>query len=104
VHFSLDRKRAEVRELCQRYYVVRLDVFGSAARGRDFDGAASDIDFLVEFEPVHDDLARFLAFLDALEALLGRTVDLVDRNEIVANRNYIRQRVVLTEAQTFYVA
>jgi len=104
VHVSLDRKWADVRELCQRHAVVRLDVFGSAARGWDFDEAASDIDFLVEFEPAEDDLACFLDFGDTLEALLGKTVDLVDRREIEASRNYIRRRLILTGAETVYAA
>jgi uncharacterized protein len=36
--------------LCKRYDVARLEVFGSAARGVDFDPALSDADFLVEFK------------------------------------------------------
>jgi predicted nucleotidyltransferase len=46
-------------DLCRRYGVRRLDVFGSAARGADFDVATSDVDFLVQFGPPGDDLARF---------------------------------------------
>ena len=37
----------ELTELCRRYHVKRLDVFGSAAVG-DFNPDTSDIDFLVE--------------------------------------------------------
>jgi len=42
--------REELRELCRRFHVRRLDLFGSAT-GDDFDPARSDLDFLVEFEP-----------------------------------------------------
>ena len=34
----------------KRYHVARREVFGSAARGVDFDPAVSDADFLVEFK------------------------------------------------------
>lgn len=104
VHVSLDRKRGDLRDLCRRFGVARLDVFGSAARGVDFDEAASDVDFLVEFEATHDDLARSLDFHDALEALFGRTVDLVDRKAVEASRNYIRRRLILTGAESVYAA
>jgi uncharacterized protein len=95
--------REELRELCRRFGVRRLDVFGSAVRG-DFDPARSDIDFLVEFAPGEDDLARFLDFKQALEALLARRVDLVDRRAIETSRNYIRKRHILTGAEPVYAA
>ena len=41
----------EIARLCQRYRVQRLAVFGSILRA-DFDEARSDVDFLVEFEPL----------------------------------------------------
>ncbi|MDE2517124.1 MAG: nucleotidyltransferase domain-containing protein [Rhodospirillales bacterium] len=68
--------RGEVRDLCRRFHVRRLDPFGSAARGEDFT-EASDIGFLVEYEPAHAPpaLGDFLAFRAALAAVLGRKVD-----------------------------
>jgi predicted nucleotidyltransferase len=84
--------------------VRRLEVFGSAARGSDFDPTASDVDFLVEFEAQNDDLARFLDFKAALEVLLARRVDLVDRKAIETSRNYIRKRHILTGAEPVYAA
>ncbi len=104
MHASVQNKHDDVRELCKRYGVARLDVFGSAARGRDFDEAASDIDFLVEFEPRDNELARYLDFRDALAALFGRPVDLVDRKEIEASRNYIRKRAILGGVEPIYAS
>lgn len=95
--------REQLRALCRRFHVRRLDVFGSAARG-DFDPARSDIDFLVEFAASDDDVARFLDFKQALESLLARQVDLVDRKAIEASRNYIRKRHILTGAEPVYAA
>lgn len=71
--------RDEIAALCRRFHVRQLDVFGSAARGTDFDPEHSDVDFLVEFEP-DNPLAGFEAyfgFKEALEMLLARPVDLV---------------------------
>ena len=45
---------AEIAEICRRYRVTRLEVFGSVARGTDFDTETSDVDFLVEYHPESD--------------------------------------------------
>jgi predicted nucleotidyltransferase len=95
---------AHREELCRRFGVRRLDVFVSAARDGDFDAATSDVDFLVEFAAVEEDLARFLDFKQALEALLGRRVDLVGRKAIEGSRNYIRKGHILTGAEHVYAA
>jgi hypothetical protein len=68
-----------IRELCVRYDVARLEVFGSAT-GDAFDPGRSDVDFLVEYKPGHDLgpwLAHYHAFRNDLSQLLGRDVDLV---------------------------
>jgi hypothetical protein len=73
--------REALRALCRRFHVRRLDVFGSAARVADFDPARGDVDFLVEFDsgaPEALSLKTFFDFKEALEALLGRGVDLVE--------------------------
>ncbi len=46
---DIDEKRDAVALICRRYGVARLEVFGSAARGTDFDTRKSDADFLVTF-------------------------------------------------------
>ena len=77
---TLEAKRAELQELCLRYRVRRLDVFGSAATGQGFDPQCSDLDFLVEFEPDQDLgpwLSHYFEFQGELERLFGRSVDLV---------------------------
>jgi uncharacterized protein len=74
----LETHRAEIVALCRRFHVRRLEVFGSAARGADFDPARSDVDFLVTYLPGHaPTIWAHLALRDALAALLSRPVDLV---------------------------
>jgi uncharacterized protein len=96
-------KHEALAALCRRYGVARLEVFGSAARGTDFDTARSDIDFLVTFTPAaYNDLAGFADFKEALEKLFERRVDLVDRRAIETSRNYIRRRAILEQAEPIY--
>jgi len=80
MHADIAFKHDEMVALCRRYDVTRLEVFGSAARGDDFDPATSDADFLVEFkaESKLAPLEQFFGLAHALEALLGRPVDLVE--------------------------
>jgi predicted nucleotidyltransferase len=76
----IDRLRGDIAALCRRYHVRRLELFGSATRD-DFDAAASDFDFVVEFDRDHPDALSFKTYLglkESLEALLGRPVDLIE--------------------------
>ena len=56
-------------QICRRFRVARLHVFGSAAQG-DFDEQSSDLDFLVDFGDVPD-AERFDAFFGLQRALAG---------------------------------
>jgi uncharacterized protein len=103
MHAAIADLREELATLCRRHGVTRLEVFGSAARGADFDPQRSDADFLVSFTPeARYDLAGFADLKDALETLLRRPVDLVDREAVEASRNYIRRRRILAEAEPVY--
>ena len=84
MHRLIDDNRAVISALCQRYGVGKLEVFGSAARGEDFDELASDADFLVEYRrPTRlGPLEEYFGFREALAALLGRPVDLVEPGAI----------------------
>jgi uncharacterized protein len=93
MHTEIEKHRGTLTALCHRYGVLRLEVFGSAARGADFDPAKSDADFLVEFDKASglSALDQFLGFSEALERLLGRPVDLVEASAV---RNpYVRATI-----------
>ncbi len=51
MHPLIQQHSREIATLCRRSHVRRLDVFGSASLGEDFDPKRSDVDFLVEFDP-----------------------------------------------------
>ena len=98
----LEGHRQELADLCRKYCVRRLDVFGSAARS-DFDEESSDVDLLVEFEDMpHADRAdAYLGFLTAVEALLRRRVDLV---EVGSVRNPHLRRGIEESRELVYAA
>ncbi len=81
---AISDKKGEVAELCRRYGVARLEVFGSAARGTDFGPRSSDADFLAEFKLDDDragaDIQRFIDGMDG-ETYVGdaRTQATVER-------------------------
>jgi predicted nucleotidyltransferase len=79
MHPFISQKRADIALICARHHILKLEVFGSAARGADFDPATSDADFLVEFEPgLRDGLSDYFSLKDELERVLGRGVDLIE--------------------------
>src|SRR5438045_6389372 len=101
MHPFLQQHRTDINALCRRYGVLRLDVFGSAARGEDFDPTRSDVDLLVEFDRART-RPSFSAFFDLRERLakmLGRSVDLVMAGAI---RNPYVQADIERSRETLY--
>lgn len=96
VAITVDAKR--LREVCERYGVARLEVFGSMSRGEA--DPESDIDLLYELKPGTIATWKFLDLEDELAEILGRPVDLVARDSI---NKHIREHV-LHDAQPFYAA
>ena len=103
MHAEVAGKREALRALCRRHGVARLEVFGSAARGTDFESGRSDIDLLVVFGPeARDELGAYMDFKEALEELLGHPVDLVEREALESSRNFIRRRAILEGAEPIH--
>ena len=93
---AVTEKETELKALCRRYGVRRLELFGSAATTQDPD-AESDLDFLVEFTslPPGAYADAYFGFLESVESLFGRSVDLVVSSAI---RNpYFRHAVEQTK-------
>lgn len=90
---------ARFADLCRRYQVRELSLFGSAARGEM--RPDSDIDLLVEFLPdAQVDLVDYAGLMLDLSRLVGRKVDLVSKNGL---KPLIRNSV-LEEARLVYAA
>ena len=85
---QLARLRAEILAAAARHGATNVRVFGSVARGEA--DRASDVDFLVDFEPGRS-LLDLAGLLVELEDLLGHPVDVVTEPGLKAR---IRQRVL----------
>jgi predicted nucleotidyltransferase len=100
ISFPLER----IADLCQKYDVQELSLFGSVLRD-DF-RPDSDVDFLVRFR--NDDAGPWAGKLTDLERdlsqLLERAVDVVTWPAVEQSENYLRRREILSTAKTIYVA
>jgi uncharacterized protein len=102
VENPIQSKLEEIVRLCRHYQVRRLAAFGSILRP-DFDPVRSDVDFLVEFEPVPVAvrMKNYLALRESLAALLSCPGDLVEDGAI--QNPYILKNVANQE-QVLYAA
>ena len=96
---NVEERVGELEQLCLRYHVLRLDLFGSANSG-NYHGE-SDLDFLVEFQslPTGEYADAYFGLLEALELLFGHSVDLVIDSAI--QNPFFRQRVEETRTQLY---
>lgn len=93
----LMQHRAELEALCRRHHVRRLELFGSAATDR-YQPGESDLDFLVDFEPLPAGTYAdtYFGLLETLQRLFDSPVDLVVASAI--KNPYFRQSVDRTKA------
>lgn len=69
MHSIIAENLKAIASICRQHGIRKLEVFGSAS---------SDIDFVVDFIDYGPGVAdRYFSFIEALEALFGRHVDLV---------------------------
>jgi len=97
----IDNAYESIVEACKRFRVRHLYLFGSALHD-DFDPAKSDIDFLVEFEPlpVFQHGAAYLGLQDELFRILETSrIDLVS-NKALKNP-YFAQEVNRTKQELY---
>jgi predicted nucleotidyltransferase len=91
-----------IREICRKYDVTELAVFGSVLS--DSFRPDSDVDFLVTFR--NNDAgpwaSKFMDMEEELSALLGRPVDVVDKGGVEQSANYIRRKSILRSAEAIF--
>ena len=93
----------QLRTFCERWKILKLELFGSALR-QDF-GDSSDFDLLVTFDQQANwGLWDHSQMESELSALLGRKTDLVSRRAIEASHNPIRRNAILGTAVPVYVS
>ena len=93
---QIDQER--LREVCRRYGVVHLDVFGSVARGEA--DADSDIDLLYVMSTQARIGFGIFDLENELSEIFGRKVDLVSKKYL----HPLLRDTVIAEAQELYAA
>ena len=97
----LQLDRQGIARFCQRWKVTEFALFGSVLRD-DF-GPDSDIDVLVSFRPeAHWTLPDLAEMQEELEAVFGRSVDLLTRRGVERSRNPLRRHAILSSAEVVY--
>lgn len=89
---------SRLAELCRRYGIARLEVFGSVARGEQCPD--SDVDLLYTLEGGRALGWEIEDLVESLTEVFHRPVDLVSRRSL---HPMIRDRV-MAEAETLYAA
>jgi len=99
---TLDLHQDELSDLCRRYRVAKLELFGSRAKGTS--RPESDIDLLVTFVPGFTPGLEFFSLAEELEALFGHPVDLLTRPRVERDQNPAFRKSVLSVTETLYAA
>ena len=88
-----------IADICRRYHVRRMSLFGSAAVGTE--RPDSDVDLLVEFIPGEAPSGFALVDMqgELVDAFVGRTVDLAFASVL---RNPRWRRIIEPQLQTIY--
>lgn len=87
-------------DYCRQTGIMRLEVFGSLARGEARRG--SDVDLLVTF--THTPGARFFTMEAEIAALLGAPVHVLTRDSVEQMTNPYRRESILADAREIYRA
>ena len=96
----IESKRNELEELCRKYKVRQLQIFGSAVT-ESFDFESSDLDFVVSFK----DLApgeyadTYFGLLEEMEELFQRPIDLI--METAVDNPYFKKEIERSGAVLF---
>ena len=79
---TIDQLKEELPEICARYRIVYVDVFGSMARNEQT--PESDIDLIIELEePRREAISdRFFGFLHSIEDRSHQKVDLLTESSL----------------------
>lgn len=96
---TVNEIKQKVGDICRKYDVKRLELFGSVARGDTH--PASDTDFLVQFAENEwkGSCWRFLELKEDLERVVGTQVDLVSVESL---QNPILKRAILRDKVAVY--
>jgi predicted nucleotidyltransferase len=95
---GFDALRTQIAALCREYGIAELSVFGSVARGDDRPDSDVDLLYVRAAQSVFG--WEFFGFQEELEALLGRSVDVVPKD----NLHWVIRDRVLADSRVVYAA
>lgn len=96
LHFDSER----LAQICERYGVARLEIFGSFVRGEA--QPDSDLDVLVTFGPSAAGGLDIVELQQELTDLFGRPVDLLTRQSVERSPNKYFRRFALRRTEPIY--
>jgi uncharacterized protein len=99
---ALDIDRERLAELCRRYHVAKLELFGSRAKGTA--RPESDVDLLVTFEHGFTPGWELGGLSVDLRELLGRKVDLITKWTLEHDESRSFRTNVLSALEPLYAA
>lgn len=85
---------------CRRHGIVRLDIFGSTARGEA--GRGSDVDLIATFQKIPG--LHYFSMEEEMGRLLGVPVHLLLANDVEEMTNLFRKVTIERDRRTIYVA
>ena len=98
---QVDLHSTAIRDFCRKWKIKELSVFGSVIRD-DF-GPGSDIDFMVDYEDEADwDLLDHFHMQDELALIVGREVDILDREGLESSENRFLKKEIFSTAERVY--
>ncbi len=98
---EIDREKVEA--FCRKWKITELSLFGSVLRD-DF-RPDSDVDVLVRFaKDTRYSLLDVIRAERELAEIIGREVDLVEREAVEESDNWIRRGHILSHTEPYYVA
>jgi predicted nucleotidyltransferase len=97
----VEKQKNQLDELCREYRVKRLELFGSASDPKKFRQSTSDLDFIVEFQPMPpgNHAKAYFALLEKLQDLFGREIDLLEIKAV--NNPYLLESINETRSPIY---
>jgi len=89
----IEKHKCEIEEFCKQFGVKSLDTCGSVLDERRFKRYESDIDFVVEFEPMEATrhAKSYFGLLERLQDIFARNIDLIEIKAV--NNPYLRDSI-----------
>lgn len=98
---NLDAHADAINQICEKYAVKQLELFGSSLRD-DFNPPHSDVDLFYEFDSRENLFLRFMGLKRELESLLGRKVDLIKEEQI--QNPFLKKEIAQSPRKILYAA